>query len=184
MPSKKRKSAHVLREGLNEELRRLREQLKQLNPIAGLGSENAAIFRAIRQQQLNLASAQSAILPLLQTSGFAQNLHPLHSQIRLGKSWETTRNDTMGRRCGPIDAQRVVLEAVGDFSIVFIRFGLHQEELFDKFANERVTLRNVAANFDDCFQNDYIIIPGVPATISKLSTTNAVHAPNPSFQFV
>ncbi|KAJ8574732.1 hypothetical protein ON010_g4478 [Phytophthora cinnamomi] len=335
MPSKKRKSAHVVREGLNEELRRLREQLKQLNPIAGLGSENAAIFRAIRQQQLNLASAQSAILPLLQTSGFAQNLHPLHSQIRLGKSWESRRatllafretkfraayeyitaltqttnsdelrhsderfetaggdiccvisqtihfpgvrslkqvyeslifslnnaeisiserlgnvtvrddygdvngntfnsrimstgesgittelncvmlsqlfddasdvcggqpcgmviidsvdeddlypNDTMGRRCGPIDAQRVVLEAVGDFSIVFIRFGLHQEELFDKFANERVALRNIAANFDDCFQNDYIIIPGVPATISKLSTTNAVHAPNPSFQFV
>ncbi|KAG6610546.1 Serine/threonine-protein kinase Nek2 [Phytophthora cinnamomi] len=91
MPSKKRKSAHVVREGLNEELRRLREQLKQLNPIAGLGSENAAIFRAIRQQQLNLASAQSAILPLLQTSGFAQNLHPLHSQIRLGKSWESRR---------------------------------------------------------------------------------------------
>ncbi|ETP49108.1 hypothetical protein F442_05281 [Phytophthora nicotianae P10297] len=85
MDGKRFKSAYFMRkqekEDLKEEIRRLRSELAQLNPLPQTTAENTFIQTIIRQQQLGVASIQSAMPHLLQT-------HPLYSRICLKKNWE------------------------------------------------------------------------------------------------
>ncbi|KAH7462130.1 uncharacterized protein KRP23_14051 [Phytophthora ramorum] len=98
MGEKRFKSAYFMRkqvkEDLKEEVRRLQDELAQLNPVPNVEhvkSENTAIRSAIRQQQIDVARVQSAISPLLEN-------HPLYSRIHLKKSWEERSATLLGLR--------------------------------------------------------------------------------------
>ncbi|KAL3660332.1 hypothetical protein V7S43_014486 [Phytophthora oleae] len=85
MGEKRYKSAYFMRkqekEDLKQEVRRLQDELAQLNPTPAKRQENEAISAIIRQQQLGVASLQSAVSPLMEQC-------PLYSFISLKKNWE------------------------------------------------------------------------------------------------
>ncbi|OWZ00052.1 hypothetical protein PHMEG_00028840, partial [Phytophthora megakarya] len=76
---------------LKEEVRQLQHELAQLNPIPQVACANVAMTAAIRQQQLQVAGAQSAFSPLLEP-------HPLYSRIYLNKNWDDRSKTLVGLR--------------------------------------------------------------------------------------
>ncbi|KAG1686046.1 hypothetical protein DVH05_007186 [Phytophthora capsici] len=95
MSEKRYKSAYFMRkqekEDLKQEVRRLEDELAQLDPTPVKKRENAVMSDIIRQQQLGIASLQSAVSPLMEQC-------PLYSFISLKESWED--------RCASLTAVR------------------------------------------------------------------------------